>query len=185
MQPARTAAITRWVTTGCGLKQELMHAIAHRVLVTRWVTTGCGLKRFCRCGCRCRWPRHPVGHHRVWIETTHSSGRAPMCTEVTRWVTTGCGLKRRNGLCRHPELRRHPVGHHRVWIETDAAERTRSISAGHPVDHHRVWIETGLSTRGQWPRLVTRWVTTGCELKPVTGCPICGMAQTEQATIKP
>lgn len=33
--------------------------------------------------------------------------------------------------------------------------------------------------------LVTRWVTTGCELKPVTGCPICGMAQTEQATIKP
>ncbi len=36
---------------------------------------------------------HPVGHHRVWIETT-------MLVEL---------LKASQG---------HPVGHHRVWIET-------------------------------------------------------------------
>ena len=39
-----------------------------------------------------QFERHPVCHHRVWIETT-VWWRVGWSTAVTRWVTTGYSLK--------------------------------------------------------------------------------------------
>ena len=86
--------VTRWVTTGCGLKQLDSGLAGPERRVTRWVTTGCGLKPPTQHYGQGLPPCHPVGHHRVWIETPVALILGYL-TQVTRWVTTGCGLKQR------------------------------------------------------------------------------------------
>ena len=62
--------------------------------------------------------RHPVGHHRVWIETDDHVIIDYLSAHVTRWVTTGCGLK----LARHSQCDR-------------TAEVTRWVTTGCGLKH--------------------------------------------------
>ena len=145
--------VTRWDTAGCGLKPGHFDLDAAVGAVTRWDTAGCGLKQppcffmFKMCG-------HPVGHRRVWIETSAqprcaaSRARHPVGHRRV-WIET---ILRLSSFIRPGS---HPAGHHRVWIETTVRKPQAFECRRHPVGHHRVWIETSTSPSAVIPIMLS------------------------------